>query len=220
MKIDNTNRFSYLFIALTGMLFSAAVVAQTASPAAKIAFSGILVVMLLLSVKSLHLRFTLKTLAGLLFAAVLSNHFTAAAWSRLFVLSVLLVFFVIAFASAFKQVLFEGEIDRNKIIGSVTLYILLGNIWTVLYLIILVFDPDAFNGIEIASWQEGFAKIAYYSFVTLTTLGYGDISPKTPVAQFFVYMEAIAGVFYMAIVVSSIVAMRLASVRLPKEREK
>jgi voltage-gated potassium channel Kch len=90
----------------------------------------------------------------------------------------------------------------------------------VLYLIILVFDPDAFNGIEIASWQEGFAKIAYYSFVTLTTLGYGDISPKTPVAQFFVYMEAIAGVFYMAIVVSSIVAMRLASVRLPKEREK
>jgi voltage-gated potassium channel Kch len=217
MKIDKTNHFSYLFIALTGMLFSAAVVAQAASAAAKIAFSGVLVVMLLLSIKSLHLRFTLKTLAALLLTAMLINHFNTGVWSHLFVLSVLLAFFVIAFASAFRQVLFEGEIDRNKIIGSVTLYMLLGNIWTVLYLMILVFDPDAFNGIDITSWQEGFAKIAYYSFVTLTTLGYGDISPKTPVAQFFVYMEAIFGVFYMAIVVSSIVAMRLASVRHPEE---
>nr|WP_269764034.1 potassium channel family protein [Shewanella benthica] len=48
--------------------------------------------------------------------------------------------------------------------------------------------------------------MAYFSFVTLTTLGYGDISPISPFSQVLVYMEAIAGVFYMAIVVASLVS--------------
>ncbi|MCV5959457.1 potassium channel family protein, partial [Escherichia coli] len=50
---------------------------------------------------------------------------------------------------------------------------------------------------------------AYFSFVTLTTLGYGDISPLTPLAQVVVYLEAITGVFYMAIVVSSLVSSNI-----------
>ncbi len=54
-------------------------------------------------------------------------------------------------------------------------------------------------------WGENFSNAAYFSFVTLTTLGYGDISPTSPVAQVIVYLEAIAGVFYMAIVVASLV---------------
>lgn len=220
MKIDKTNHFSYLFIALTGMLLSAAVVAQVASPAAQLFFSIVLVAMLLLSIKSLHIRLTLKTLAVVLAAAMILNRLVTAAWSHLFVLATLLYFFVSAFMSAFRQVLFEGEIDRNKMIGSITLYMLLGNIWTVLYLMLLVFDPDAFGGLHITDWQEGFARVAYFSFVTLTTLGYGDITPQTPVAQFFVYMEAIAGVFYMAVVVSSIVAMRLQSLQHNREEKK
>ena len=55
------------------------------------------------------------------------------------------------------------------------------------------------------------------SFVTLTTLGYGDISPNTPFAQVAVYMEAIAGVFYMAIVVASLVSAGLAQKETQQE---
>ena len=49
----------------------------------------------------------------------------------------------------------------------------------------------------------------YFSFVTLTTLGFGDLLPVSPLARFLVYMEAVPGVFYMAIVVSSLVGARM-----------
>jgi len=49
----------------------------------------------------------------------------------------------------------------------------------------------------------------YFSFVTLTTLGFGDLLPVSPLARFLVYMEAVTGVFYMAIVVSSLVGARM-----------
>ena len=69
--------------------------------------------------------------------------------------------------------------------------------------------PDAFIGLEPIAWQENYPRVAYYSFVTLTTLGYGDILPKNSIAEFFVYSEAVVGVFYMAIIVASLVSAGL-----------
>ena len=77
--------------------------------------------------------------------------------------------------------------------------------WAIAYLLILEFSPSSFTGLEAKNWGDNFSNAAYFSFVTLTTLGYGDISPISPVAQVIVYLEAIAGVFYMAIVVASLV---------------
>ena len=134
-----------------------------------------------------------------------------------FTLIVLLVFFVGSFAIAAKQVLLVGDIDGNKIVGSLTLYILLGLIWATIYLLILVMDHQAFTGIDAGSWQEIFSRVAYYSFATLTTLGYGDILPTNHIAEFFVYMEAIIGVFYMAIIVSSLISLRLATLQESKK---
>ena len=71
----------------------------------------------------------------------------------------------------------------------------------------------AFHSIEVVSWQDNLTKMIYYSFVTLTTLGYGDILPQNTLAEFFVYLEAIAGVFYMAIIVASIVSARLSHIQ-------
>ncbi len=78
-------------------------------------------------------------------------------------------------------------------------------------------DPTAFSGIETANWQQSFSRVAYYSFVTLTTLGYGDILPTNHLAEFFVYLEAIIGVFYMAIIVASLISLRLSALQNKKE---
>ncbi|GAL07113.1 potassium channel protein [Photobacterium aphoticum] len=115
------------------------------------------------------------------------------------------VFFFGTFKSIMRQILFTGSIDNNKVVGSLALFLLLGLMWALMYLLILEFSPAAFTGLEKKEWGETFANAAYFSFVTLTTLGYGDISPVTPFAQVIVYLEAIAGVFYMAIVVASLV---------------
>jgi len=216
-KLSRKNNFSYLFASLLIFLFSAGVVAELTNFVTKGALTAIIILMLVASMRSLHTDITWKhtvwvLLPVFLVLSILDHLFNNQLYMFL-VLCTLLVFFIGSFAMAIHQVLFEGDIDINKIIGSLTLYILLGLIWAVIYMILMVIDPTAFSGVEVTSWQEGFARMAYYSFVTLTTLGYGDILPKNHVAEFFVYMEAIIGVFYMAIIVSSLISLRLATIQ-------
>ncbi|MGF1737787.1 potassium channel family protein [Photobacterium satsumensis] len=120
-------------------------------------------------------------------------------------LVLMLSFFFGTFKSIMRQILFTGSIDNNKVVGSLALFLLLGLMWAIAYLLILEFSPESFTGLEAKNWGDNFSNAAYFSFVTLTTLGYGDMSPISPVAQVIVYLEAIAGVFYMAIVVASLV---------------
>ncbi|RKZ67752.1 MAG: two pore domain potassium channel family protein [Gammaproteobacteria bacterium] len=124
-------------------------------------------------------------------------------------LILLFCFYLWAIWLAGKQVLFAGVIDANSIVGAICIYLLTGLLWALMYLLIAQAIPGAFNGIEQLVWYENFADIAYYSYVTLTTLGYGDISPVAPLARFLVYMEAVVGVFYMAILVASLIGIKI-----------
>jgi len=220
-QLSKQNNFVYLFVSLLTLLFSAAVIVEFPGSLGEDIFSFLLLLMLLVSIKSLHNDATWKwsvyvIVATFILLTVMNKFFTHN-FSVYFLLFTLLLFFILAFTIAAKQVLFVGDIDGNKILGSLTLYLLLGLIWAVIYLLILAMDPEAFSGIEAANWQQIFARVSYYSFVTLTTLGYGDILPKNHIAEFFVYMEAIIGVFYMAIIVSSLISLRLSSLETQKK---
>ena len=122
-------------------------------------------------------------------------------------LILLFCFYMWAIWLAGRQVLFAGAVDMNRIVGAICIYLLMGLIWTLMYLFIAQAIPGAFNGVEQMVWYDNFADVAYYSYVTLTTLGYGDISPVAPIARFLVYMEAVVGVFYMAILVASLIGV-------------
>ncbi|PHS39637.1 MAG: transporter [Sulfurovum sp.] len=215
-KITKQNNFVYLFFSLIIFLFSAAVTVDFPNSAGDDVFSIVTLLMLLLSLKSLQTERTWKrTVYGLIVFFVLLTALGKFFDHQLYVyliLITLLVFFIGSFLSAAKQVLTVGDIDGNKIIGSLSLYLLLGLSWAMIYLLLLAMDPQSFSGVEVANWQQGFSRIAYYSFVTLTTLGYGDVLPTTHVSEFFVYMEAIVGVFYMAIIVSSLISLRMAAI--------
>ena len=122
-------------------------------------------------------------------------------------LILLFCFYLWAIWLAGKQVLFTGAVDANRIVGAICIYLLMGLIWGLMYLFIAQAIPGAFNGVEQLVWYDNFADVAYYSYVTLTTLGYGDISPVAPITRFLVYMEAVVGVFYMAILVASLIGV-------------
>ena len=132
-------------------------------------------------------------------------------------LLLLLCFLVWMTWLAVRQVLFTGSITSNDIVGAICIYMLLGLIWAILYLLLALTTPGAFNGLPQAPWLDNFSAAVYFSFVTITTLGYGDISPALPVARFLVIMEAIVGVFYMAILVASLIGVRM-SVRDEKNK--
>jgi hypothetical protein len=219
--ITNQNNFLYLFFSLIVFLFSAAVVAEFPGSLGEDIFSIVTMLMLLVSIKSLKSEKTwiwaVYALIALFILLTASAKFFEHQVTVYFTLVILLIFFIGSFMMAAKQVLLVGDIDGNKIIGSLSLYLLLGLIWAVLYLMLIVMDAGAFSGVEASTWQQGFSRIAYYSFVTLTTLGYGDILPTNHVAEFFVYMEAITGVFYMAIIVSSLISLRLSAMQDEKQ---
>lgn len=220
-KINNQNNFLYLFFSLIMFLFSAAVVVEFPDGLGEDIFSAVTVLMLVVSIKSLK---TERTWRGAVYALIavfvlftVFGKFIDHQANVYLILITLLIFFIGSFSTAAKQVFLVGDIDGNKIIGSLSLYILLGLIWTIIYLLLLAMDPSAFSGVDAANWQQGFARVAYYSFVTLTTLGYGDVLPTNHIAEFFVYMEAIIGVFYMAIIVSSLISLRLSAMQDEKQ---
>jgi len=220
--ITKQNNFLYLFLSLIVFLFSAAVVAEYPGSIGEDIFSIVTMLMLIVSIKSLKSEKTwmwaVYALIALFIILTASEKFFEHHVTVYFTLAILLIFFIGSFMMAAKQVLFVGDIDGNKIIGSLSLYLLLGLVWAVLYLMLVAMDPSAFSGIEAATWQQGFSRIAYYSFVTLTTLGYGDILPTNHVSEFFVYMEAIIGVFYMAIIVSSLISLHLSAIQKRKDK--
>ena len=210
--VSKKNNFIYLIVSLVVLLLAGALVDQFPSSLGQHFFQAASVVTLALSAfgfRSTQLRlqtgigFTLSVLAIVIFGALLDE----AGLSSVHLFE-LILFYCWATWLAAKQVLFSGPIDGHKIVGAICIYLLMGLIWALLYLFIAQTIPDAFNGLEQLVWYDNFADVAYFSFVTLTTLGYGDISPIIPIARFLVYMEAIVGVFYMAILVASLIGIR------------
>ncbi len=121
----------------------------------------------------------------------------------------LLVFLLGETYFAAKKVLLSGRrVDQNIMVGALGMYLLLGLIWASVFLIILHFTPDAFRGIEVRDYADNFSVAVYFSFVTMTSLGYGDISPAEPISQVATILAAISGAFYMAIVVATLVGAR------------
>ncbi len=222
-QITKKNNFVYLFFSLVIFLFSASVIIDFPGSVGDDVFSIVTIFMLIVSLRSLKTERTWTKAVYVLivffiFSTVLGKFFDHQ-YLGYVVLVTLLIFFTGSFASSVKQVLTVGDIDGNKLIGSLSLYILLGLIWTVIYMLLLTIDPQSFSGVETSNWQQSFSRMAYYSFVTLTTLGYGDILPTNHVAEFFVYMEAIIGVFYMAVIVSSLISLRLATIEHKAKEE-
>ena len=122
-----------------------------------------------------------------------------------------LLFCIWGIAASLRQVLIGPAVDLNRIAGAVCVYILLGMTWAVVYLLVAVTVEDAFLGLEGRQIDELWPQLSYFSFVTLTTLGYGDISPRIPLAGSLAYLEAIIGQLYIAILIAGLVGAHLNS---------
>lgn len=118
-----------------------------------------------------------------------------------------LIFAVISGYVAAKHVFTSSRVDRNILYGGVCVYLLIGVVWALIYDLISELVPGAFQGLQIVDGKIPFDNFIYYSFVTLPSLGYGDIAPVAPLARTFAYLEAVTGQFYIAILVAGLVGM-------------
>lgn len=102
---------------------------------------------------------------------------------------------------------FQHDVDTNMLFGAVCVYLLLGLIWAMFYAVLnYIWPQGAFQGIVFDNKYWQFDSYLYFSFTTLTTDGYGDITPLNPLVRTVAYLEMIVGQFYIAILVSGLVA--------------
>ncbi len=106
-----------------------------------------------------------------------------------------------------SSVLRAGMVTRHQIEGAIAAFLLLGVAWANAYEWLALQDPAAFRGLGVADAMQW----PYYSFVTLTTVGYGDITPVSPAARSLAVSEALTGQMYVAILISRLVALSLNS---------
>lgn len=116
-----------------------------------------------------------------------------------------LLYYLLIFGSIMGYVLDSSPVTGNKIAGSISAYILMGVIWSVVYSLFFHFQPESFQLSE--SYSPMWA--IYFSFTTLTTLGYGDITPQTPAAQSYAVMEAAFGQIFLTVLVARLVALQI-----------
>ena len=140
-----------------------------------------------------------------------------AVWSSYFVKSLPLIvlgsccgilFFAFAALNILSFIFRQDEVTFNVINGAVVVYLLVAVMWAFLFRLIETLQPGSF-AIESSVVQESRLLFFYYSFVTITTLGYGDVTPVTDVARSFAFLEAVVGQIYLVVLVARLVGIHI-----------
>ena len=119
------------------------------------------------------------------------------------------VFFVIGLVAK------QRDVTADTIFGGICGYLLIGLVWSSIFSIIEHLTPGAFviDGVAVESTpgRRAIPQLTYFSFVTLTTLGYGDITPAGPLAAGLCALEAMSGQLYIAILIARVVGLHLSN---------
>lgn len=182
-----------------GLIFAAVLVPAAFMLAANWFAAGSIVVAIILMVLASEMEFREATVADALLDVI--------AW----LIAGLTLIIVVA-----RAVFGPGKVTIHRIIGGVLLYLTIGLTFVALFGLLALFVPDAFKGLD--PMRGNFAaagNLIYFSFVTLTTMGYGDIVPLHPYARGLANLEAVVGQLYPATLLARLVTLEITDERKP-----
>ncbi len=113
----------------------------------------------------------------------------------------LIIFYVFTFLLVYYYVVSGAEVTRDRLYGAVSAYLLIGMAWASGYRLLEGLHPGSFVA------TQGSLDFIYYSFTTLTTLGYGDMLPVTARARSLAILEALTGIMYVATTIARLVSL-------------
>lgn len=179
-------------------------------------FSLLIAAVLLMVFEHREQRLIATWLAVAAFLSVWAGHALGGSAGRMFAVTAYLVaacFFSFALYGLVRAI-FAKHASGDAIFGAVCGYLLLGIIWSLLYCALEAVSPGAFRMPAPADARAmalplDRSALGYYSFITLATVGYGDVTPTTPLARTLAWMEAITGQFYLAILVAGLVGFKV-----------
>jgi hypothetical protein len=224
-SIGNRDNFFYLFAALLVLIVVGPVVTQSLGDL------GILVAEITLSAALVIALWSLQSARSAFYlgiALVAINVLGTSGWlffdsnpAALVSRVSGLVFLFLSISRAVIQVFRQDRVDLNKVVGALCIYLLIGAIFAILFQLLEDFSPGSFEGMEGYAGPALPWRFLYFSFVTLSTLGYGDVLPLTLYAETLVTLEAILGQFYLAVLVAGLIGAYLSDRdRQPPHRPK
>lgn len=215
----NAARYASLLVAIVALLLVSAVAPSSGGPAPflQLVATGVLVAALLSTGRDRRVRW-----AGiaLITPALLCDWSAWATDSRL--LDALAGLFTVGFLALVTAVIFGAllrsrRVTSDTILGGICVYLLIGVAFATLYSLLEKIAPGSLleGGVPVSGAGASLPdfdlpQLVYYSFVTLSTLGYGDIVPRSPAARAFAAAEAVLGQVYIAIFVARLVALHVA----------
>jgi voltage-gated potassium channel Kch len=110
------------------------------------------------------------------------------------------------------QVFREGPITMQRISGAIVVYLLIGLMWAFAYKLVSLYQPESFKMVDLSVAYRDYditARLAYFSYITLTTVGYGDVTAVSPVARTLAMLEALIGQLFPVILIARLVSMEL-----------
>jgi hypothetical protein len=141
------------------------------------------------------------------FAGKWLNHFFPGVVFSLLYPIAALVFFIFVVTNLIRSILRAPRVDANVLCAGLSGYLLLGLLWVPTYVLVAQLNPGAFKMSSGAGSSMNGYNAFYFSFITLCTVGYGDVTPVSNGARMLAVVEAIAGVFYVAVLISRLVAV-------------
>lgn len=120
-----------------------------------------------------------------------------------------LLFIAFVVMQLLRFVLRAPRVEAEVLCAAVSAYLMIGLFWTLTYVIVAELSPNAFafsTGPEATRTMSDFNAF-YFSFATLSTVGYGDISPVSNVARTLAVLESITGMFYVTMLIARLVSM-------------
>lgn len=145
-------------------------------------------------------------------------------WASIAAALVSVAFLALTTFEILKDVLAGTTVDLDRIWGAVCVYILMGLFWAYAFFILWFLCPDmiAGSGGELGphyKYSSALADLLYFSFVTLSTLGYGDFIPKGHAARLLCTSEALCGQLYLTILVARLVGLHISASRGTRETD-
>jgi hypothetical protein len=137
--------------------------------------------------------------------------------------SILVIYLATLVYSFFIAIITSHKVTLRLISATLCLYLIIGLLWGTIYTLLETVVPGSFSGgtLEHAhSPSQLLQSFTYFSFITLTTLGYGDITPQTMGAGGLCQAEAIVGQFYTTVLVAYLVGMYSTEHKAKKEKRK
>jgi hypothetical protein len=167
--------------------------------------------------RTLTILVVLLTIAGLVvhWSGAYAPKFAHPVLEAVLLLSCLLAFAVITLVQVFSP----GAINLHRVLGAIAAYLLIGLVWSYAYFLADRLVPGSIHPtVNTQEVMSPMARYVYFSFTTLTTLGYGDIIPVHPLARTLAVCEALIGQLYPAVLITGLLGMALQPQKLPESK--